>query len=122
MNSVRLRYYLLNLRMHRYFKKGDSGKALRGYIETCSRGDWFVLYQLSKNLNRPFFMDFLLMIARLHEEDKRNPHRALHDDGDEGDGIMDIMLKPRLTPMDSGGDKARDNASRKSEAGGGDDD
>ena len=22
-------------------------------------GDWFVLYQLSKNLNKPFFMEFL---------------------------------------------------------------
>lgn len=43
---------------------------IRAYIGECSRGDWFVLYQLSKNLNRPFFMDFLSTLARLSEAEK----------------------------------------------------
>jgi len=37
---------------------------VRHYVGQCSRGDWFVLYQLSKNLNRPFFMDFLVTLTR----------------------------------------------------------
>ena len=48
----------------RYFKRSENVKKVRTYIELCSRGDWFVLYQLSKNLNRPFFMDFLVTLAR----------------------------------------------------------
>ena len=27
--------------------------------QSCKLGDWFVLYQLSKNMNKPFFMEFL---------------------------------------------------------------
>ena len=48
-------------------------KKIRSYIEECSRGDWFVLYQLSKNLNRPFFMDFLITLAKILDQDKNNP-------------------------------------------------
>lgn len=33
------------------------------FIRSCKLGDWFVLYQLSKNLNRPFFMDFLTHLS-----------------------------------------------------------
>jgi hypothetical protein len=38
---------------------------IHNYVYKCSRGDWFVLYQLSKNLNRPFFMDFLVSFDTL---------------------------------------------------------
>ncbi len=64
LNSYRLRFYMLNLRMHRYFKRNENMVKIKSYVMTCSRGDWFVLYQLSKNLNRPFFMDFLVTLAR----------------------------------------------------------
>ena len=64
---------------------------IRSYIENCSRGDWFVLYQLSKNLNRPFFMDFLTNLARVIV-DPSNPACLLHEN-DEGDGLFDLMLK-----------------------------
>ncbi len=43
---------------------------VHNYICKCSRGDWFVLYQLSKNLNRPFFMDFLVRFQ--HDQFKQN--------------------------------------------------
>ena len=48
----------------RYFKHNENAMKVKGYINLCSRGDWFVLYQLSKNLNRPFFMDFLVTLAK----------------------------------------------------------
>ena len=63
-NSTRLRFYLLKIRMNRYFKRNANMDKVRTYIEKCSRGDWFVLYQLSKNLNRPFFMEFLVTLSR----------------------------------------------------------
>ena len=48
----------------RYFKHNENAMKVKAYINLCSRGDWFVLYQLSKNLNRPFFMDFLVTLAK----------------------------------------------------------
>jgi hypothetical protein len=37
------------------------------YLDGCTIGDWFVLYQMSKNLNRRFFYDFLLTLAHVDE-------------------------------------------------------
>ena len=37
------------------------------YIRAIKIGDWFVLYQMSKNLNRRFFYDFLLALAKEYE-------------------------------------------------------
>ena len=48
----------------KYFKRDKKSHNIRTYVYKCSRGDWFVLYQLSKNLNRPFFMDFLKELTR----------------------------------------------------------
>ena len=48
------------MRMYRYFKRSVKGDKIEMYIkQNCTLGDWFVLYQLSKNLNKPFFMEFL---------------------------------------------------------------
>ena len=74
-NSVRLRFCMLNLRMHRFFKRNENMTKVKCYINDCSRGDWFVLYQLSKNLNRPFFMDFLVTLARW-EDFQRDGQRS----------------------------------------------
>merc|ERR1712107_31758 len=54
-----IRYQLINMRMNRYFKRSKKIRKIETFISSCKLGDWFVLYQLSKNLNRPFFMDFL---------------------------------------------------------------
>ena len=94
-NSSRLRFYLLNLRMHRYFKRNASMDKIRHFVTKCSRGDWFVLYQLSKNLNRPFFMDFLTTLAR-----KVDPEEET-EGADHGDGVMDMLMKPTLQTYDS---------------------
>jgi hypothetical protein len=84
--------------MQRYFKRSAGMDKVRNYITKCSRGDWFVLYQLSKNLNRAFFMDFLVTLSRTvdPESPTGNP-----DNIDEGDGIMDMMLKPALQTYES---------------------
>merc|ERR1712137_427071 len=61
--SSRLRYHLINMRMNRYFKKSSKIAKIESFISKCKLGDWFVLYQLSKNLNRPFFVDFLTHLS-----------------------------------------------------------
>ena len=58
--SAELRYQLINMRMYRHFKRSAKSDKIEMYIKQhCTLGDWFVLYQLSKNLNKPFFMEFL---------------------------------------------------------------
>ena len=61
--SAKLRFQLLNMRMNRYFKRSSKVEKIEYYVSKCKLGDWFVLYQLSKNLNRPFFMDFLTHLS-----------------------------------------------------------
>ena len=82
--SARLRFYMLKMRMQRYFKRSASTDKIKNYICKCSRGDWFVLYQLSKNLNRVFFMDFLVTLSKT--VDPKSPARD--EQGDEEDGIL----------------------------------
>jgi hypothetical protein len=33
-------------------------------ISRCSYGDWFVLYQMSRNMNRRFFSEFIAVLSR----------------------------------------------------------
>merc|ERR1719153_1524250 len=59
-SSAFLRFQVFKLRVSaRYVKKCTKRDLIQAYIKSIPRGDWFVLYQLSKNLYRPFFMDFL---------------------------------------------------------------
>ena len=44
---------------------------LREYIISVKIGDWFVLYQMSKNLNRRFFYDFLINLAKEHQQKQK---------------------------------------------------
>ena len=57
------------------------------------------MYQLSKNLNRPFFMEFLTSISVQYvdnglAEPETDPH-------DTGDNILTMLLKPSYTTQDS---------------------
>jgi len=61
--SAIVRYQMINLRMNRYFRRSAKILKIEEYIKQCKMGDWFVLYQLSKNLNRPFFMEFLTKLS-----------------------------------------------------------
>merc|ERR1719471_2534267 len=91
--SATLRFQLINMRMNRYFKRSHKITKIENYLNNCKLGDWFVLYQLSKNLNRPFFMDFLTTLsvryAHGHVCDEEDPE-------DEGPLLkqMDNYLKP----------------------------
>ena len=53
----------MSMKMHRYFKANAHMKHIQHYINNCSIGDWFVLYQMSKNLNKRFFAEFLALVA-----------------------------------------------------------
>ena len=72
--------------MQRYFKRNANMDKVRNYVCKCSKGDWFVLYQLSKNLNRVFFMDFLVTLSRTVD-----PESPANDDIDEGIYILTLM-------------------------------
>jgi len=71
---------------------------IKTFILECKLGDWFVLYQMSKNLNRPFFMDFLTTLS-VRYADKAYTEDFTSDD--EGDNFMTMLLKPSYTTQDS---------------------
>ena len=91
------RFQLINMRMNRYFKRSHKITKIENYLNNCKLGDWFVLYQLSKNLNRPFFMDFLthlsIRFAHGHVCDEEGD---TEDDDAPLIGQMNKMLKPSL--------------------------
>ena len=42
-----------------YFDTSGDGVKIRNYIRNSSIGDWFVLYQMSKSINKKLFLMFL---------------------------------------------------------------
>ena len=62
-SSSKVRYFLMKMKMHRYFKNNAHVKHIQHYINECQIGDWFVLYQMSKNQQKEFFADFLALLA-----------------------------------------------------------
>jgi len=84
--SSYVRFQLMNMRMNRYFGRYKDMKNIKVFIRNCSLGDWFVLYQMSKNLNKPFFMEFLCCLCEKYcikcdRESKLEVPKD--DDGDE---------------------------------------
>ena len=55
--------------LFRYFKRDENLDRIKTYVKACSIGDWFVLYQMSKNLNRKFFHDFLIVLSKEKEKE-----------------------------------------------------
>ncbi len=51
-------------RIFRYFRNSEHVEDVKAYIKSVTIGDWFVLYQMSKNLNRRFFHDFLIQLSK----------------------------------------------------------
>jgi len=105
-SSPCLRYHLINMRMNRYFKRSAKVEKIESFILECKLGDWFVLYQMSKNLNRPFFMDFLTTLSVRYSD------KAFCDDfdsDDEGDNFMTMLLKPSYTTQESEKDNPEKN-------------
>jgi len=137
--SPELRFQLINMRMNRYFKKSTKIVKIEHFVSQCKLGDWFVLYQLSKNINRPFFMDFLIHLSTRYahghvcdEEDPdedgplleqmnhflkpSNKAKMCNGTSDEkGDNVLEMMTKPKITLDEP-------DAKEKKEDDGGDDD
>jgi len=97
--SPGLRYKLLEVRLSRFFRRSGGRESIQSFLLECKVGDWFVLYQLSKNLNRQFFVDFLTAVTRrLAEEGETG---QLQEDEDSGDDLMAMLLKPSFTTQES---------------------
>jgi len=75
------------MRMNRYFKRSAKIVKIENFLGQCKLGDWFVLYQLSKNLNRPFFMDFLTHLSVRYS----NGHVCDEEDPDDEAGLIEQM-------------------------------
>lgn len=75
--SHRVRYFLMKMMMHRYLSKNKHVRHIQHYVATCSIGDWFVLYQMSKNMNKRFFAEFLALLSL-----KVNPDPDANDDAE----------------------------------------
>ena len=56
-----------------------------------------MLYQLGKNLNRCFFVEFVTRLSDLEEREGE----SAKEDGDEGDTILDMFLKPHFDESDT---------------------
>lgn len=80
-SSSRLRYFIIKMHIHRYFHAHGHMKHVEHYIRKCSYGDWFVLYQMSRNMNRRFFAEFLTLLSR-----RVNPDPEQEEDEDEEEG------------------------------------
>ena len=65
--------------MVRYFKRSKNLDVLEAYIRDIKIGDWFVLYQMSKNLNRRFFYDFLIKLAKERQSETYKDLTNLED-------------------------------------------
>jgi len=65
----KIRYNLLRWKIRRYFKKDENDHHIENYVQHCSLGDWLVLYQMAKNMNKRFFADFLSVLSKT-----ANPH------------------------------------------------
>eukprot|EP00092_Neocalanus_flemingeri_P002461 GFUD01002633.1.p1 GENE.GFUD01002633.1~~GFUD01002633.1.p1 ORF type:complete len:421 (-),score=78.51 GFUD01002633.1:86-1348(-) len=63
------RYLLIKWKIRRYFQKNENDRHIGHYIEHCSLGDWLVLYQMSRNMNKRFFADFISVLSKTV-----NPH------------------------------------------------
>jgi len=67
--SAEVRYFLMKFKMQKYFKNNAHIKRIKHYLTNCSIGDWYVLYQMSKNLNQRFFAEYLTVLAMTIDPD-----------------------------------------------------
>merc|ERR1719195_1297194 len=133
--------------MNRYFRSSHKTVKIENYLNNCKLGDWFVLYQLSKNLNRPFFMDFLttLSVRFAHghvcdEEDPEETGALLNQMGnylkpsakaekckseiaaDKGDNFIEMITQPKIIDEPDGKDDKKTDDDKDKDDGSDDDD
>merc|ERR1719369_534099 len=85
--SSHVRFFLMKMTMHRYMNNNKHALHIQHYVMNCSIGDWFVLYQMSKNTNKRFFAEFLALLSL-----KVNPDPYLSADPE-----IDILRGKRET-------------------------
>ena len=81
----------------RYLRTSPKKAQIEAFIRSRPLGDFFVLYQLGKNLNRYFFVEFVTRLSDLEEREGR----AAKGDEDEGDTIIDMFIKPAYDESDT---------------------
>jgi len=91
-SSATVRYQLINVRLYRFFQISSKADRIEKFIRQSKLGDWFILYQLSKNLHRPFFMDFVTDLSYQKEDDEGS---------DAGDNVLSMMLRPAYVSQES---------------------
>ena len=64
------RLFLLLLKMRLDFDASPDGDNVKDFIRGSAIGDWFVLYQMSKNLNQSLYFRFLVKLAQPLSEKK----------------------------------------------------
>ena len=57
--------------------KAETRDSIREIVSKCHLGDWFVLYQLSRNVNMYFFRSFIKELGKPHMLDRRNDSERL---------------------------------------------
>lgn len=62
-SSSMIRYFLMKVQMHRFLSSNRHAKHIQHYVLHCSIGDWFVLYQMNKQMNKRFFSEFLALVS-----------------------------------------------------------
>ena len=91
-----VRYQLIKWKIRRYFKKSENDRHIEHYIEHCSLGDWLVLYQMSRNMNKRFFADFISVLSKTvnpHSADQCHEHHHFIKDTTL-DKVETFLLKP----------------------------
>ena len=81
----------------RYLRTSPKKAQIEAFIRSRPLGDFFVLYQLGKNLNRYFFVEFVTRLSDLEEREGA----AVKGDEDEGDTIIDMFIKPAYDESDT---------------------
>merc|ERR1719483_147300 len=81
--SSSVRHYLMEMTMNHYLNNNKHTKHIQHYVTNCSIGDWFILYQMNKNMNKRIFAEFLALLSM-----KVNPDPYL-----SADPLIDIFKK-----------------------------
>jgi len=61
--SCDVRYFMMKMTMYKYLSNNKQIKHIKHYLRNCSIGDWFLLYQMNKNMNKKFFAEFLALMS-----------------------------------------------------------
>jgi len=75
LSSANIRVFLFKYQMAQYINNNKHIKHIEKYVKNCSIGDWFVLYQMNKNMNKRFFAEFVALLSM-----KVNPEPDEEDD------------------------------------------